>query len=187
MGTRDGRGGAEDAFVAQAVAAPSITVTAAYEPRARSSEAHTKSGALRKEARQWRDGLAWSAKLQALGSRLALEPPYEVTVDGYFPPEASQALPSPQDWFECIATALGEALGVDPAEIRVKPGRVGYTPPFSPAHFKIVITSTDSGVSVPLDPRVAFPACALQSKLGPDAQSDVRCPPYGHDGGRVHF
>ena len=173
--------------MAQAVAAPSITVTAAYEPRARSSEAHTKSGALRKEARQWRDGLAWSAKLQALGSRLALEPPYEVTVDGYFPPEASQALPSPQDWFECIATALGEALGVDPAEIRVKPGRVGYTPPFSPAHFKIVITSTDSGVSVPLDLRVTCPACGVQWTLDPAAQDDDRCPHCGHEGGGVPF
>ena len=62
-----------------------LIITAAYEPGARSSQARTKSGTLRKQARRWCNGLAWSAKLQALERRFPLQPPFEVTVHSYFP------------------------------------------------------------------------------------------------------
>jgi hypothetical protein len=62
-----------------------LIITAAYELAARSSQARTKSGTLRKQARRWRNGLAWSAKLQALERRFPLQPPFEVTVHSYFP------------------------------------------------------------------------------------------------------
>ena len=52
--------------MAQAVQSRSITVTAAYEPRGRAAEARTKKGQLHRQARQWRDGLVWSAKLELL-------------------------------------------------------------------------------------------------------------------------
>lgn len=173
--------------MAQTVPPSSITVTAAYEPRAGASRARRRSGELRKEARQWRDGLAWSAKLQLLSSGAPLKAPYEVTVHGYFPPEAPHGLPSPHDWFESIATALGDALGVDPAEISIKPGRVGYTPPFAPAHFEIVISSSD--VTVPLQLRITCPACSTQWTLDPatgDGEGD-RCPHCGHEGAGLPF
>ncbi len=174
--------------MAQAAPARSVTVTAAYEPRARSSRARTKTGTLRKEARQWRDGLAWSAKLQLLGSPLSLEPPYDVTVHAYFPHHGAEELPGLQDWFEGITAALAEALGVEPAQVRLKTGRVGYTPPFSPPHFEIVITAADdTEVALPLSVRVTCPACWTPWALEPAAQAGDRCPHCGHEDAGLPF
>ena len=174
--------------MAQLAPARSVTVTAAYEPRARSSRARTKAGTLRKEARQWRDGLAWSAKLQVLDSPLSLEPPYDVTVHAYFPQLGSEELPGPHDWFEGIAAALAEALGVEPGQVRLNAGRVGYTPPFSPPHFEIVITAADdTEVALPLSVRVTCPACSGQWTLDPAAQEGDRCPHCGHEDAGLPF
>lgn len=170
--------------MAQAVQSRSITVTAAYEPRARAAEARTKAGTLRRPARQWRDGLAWSTKLQLLDARPRMEPPYEATVHGYFPPQAPEDLPSPQDWFEGIATALGEALEVDPVEIHLRAGRVAYTPPFSPAHLEIVVTPTGDAAD---DLGVVCPACGNQWSFDADLRDDDRCPHCGHEDGGLPY
>ena len=171
--------------MAQAVRPQSITITAAFEPRACASKARTKAGELKKEARQWRDGLAWSAKLELLSSRQALEPPYEVTVHGYFPPQRAEEMPRPQDWFESIRSALSEALDVAPDQLRMKPGRVGYTQPFSPAHFEIVVA--EGGDAPAPANNVICPACGAGWAFDPVEHDDDRCPHCGHEDGALPF
>ncbi|MDP9372232.1 MAG: hypothetical protein M3Q65_07205 [Chloroflexota bacterium] len=171
--------------MAQAVRPHSITITTAFEPRACASRARTKAGELKKEARQWRDGLAWSAKLELLGSRLTLEPPYEVTVNGYFSPQQAGDLPRLHDWFESIRSALSEALDVAPDQLRIEPGRVGYTPPFSPAHFAIVVAEAGT-VPAPAD-NVICPSCGEGWAFDPAGSADDRCPRCGHEGGALPF
>ena len=168
----------------QTLARRQIVVTVPYEPSAGSSRARTKSGTLRKVAIRWRDGLAWSARLQLLDSRLALEPPYDVTVHGYVRLCDSEGMPDLRDWLESIASALSDALRVDPTQIHLKPGRVGYTVPFSPPHFEIIITGT--GAAPPPAPRVTCPSCGDQWLLG-TAEQDDRCPRCDHQGAGLPF
>ena len=163
--------------MAQAVRSRTLTITTAYEPRAASSRGRTKAGQLKKEARQWRDGLAWAAKLELLGSGLALQPPYAVTVNGYFPPQGPADLPRPHDWFEQIVSALSEALDVEPAQLQIRPGRIGYAQPFSPAHFEIVV----SEASQPLENHITCPSCGEPWALDPVLSDDDRCPHCGHE------
>lgn len=169
--------------MAQAVRPRGMTITTAFEPRASSSRARTKAGELKKEARHWRDGLAWAAKLKLLGSDLRLEPPYDVTVNAYFPQQDSGDLPHPQDWCEGIAGALSEAFDVDPSQILVRPGRVGYAQPHSPAHFEIVV----SEAAQPPENHVTCPSCGEAWVLDPTEPGDDRCPHCGHENAGLPF
>jgi hypothetical protein len=162
----------------------SVTVTAPLEPRAARPRERTKAGTLRKEARQWREGLTWSAKLQLLASSVPLIPPYEVTVSGYYPSrDAHGSLPI-EHWFGGIASALGDALGVEPAQLRLKAGRLAAAPPFSPAHLVIVLTTRATGS--PATMWISCPSCgtrwALDSGLGDDC-----CPSCGIEGAGLPY
>ena len=169
----------------EATGRPRITVTAPYEPLASSSNAYTKKRTLKKRARLWRTGLAWSAKLAFLSSRLPLEPPYQLTVHSHVPFRETASMSPLQDWFESIANALSDALGVDPTQIQVKPGRVGDVHPFSPAHFEIVVEEAEW--SRPSESRVICPACGQAWMLSLDPGTDDRCPSCDHEGAGLPF
>lgn len=167
--------------MAQVVQPRTLVITAAFEPRARSTQGRTKIGELKQEARRWRDGLAWSAKLQLLSSQLSLRPPYDVTVNAYFPQPGAGDLPHPREWFEAIAGALAGAFAVDPAQLRVRSGRVGYAPPLSPPHFEIVVAE-----AAPPTDNVTCPSCGRAWTLEP-AQQDDRCPHCGYENAGLPF
>lgn len=163
----------------------SITVTAACDPRASATRARTKAGALRKPARKWRNGLAWSTKLTALETRARLAPPYVVTVHSFLKLHEVGTLDAPADWFEGIAEAVGEGLSVSPRELQLTTGRAGYAPPYAPSHFKIVVTAvapTQDG-----DRDVTCRACGVDWRLGPDGDAPDQCPHCGHEGGGVPY
>lgn len=165
--------------------ARSITVTAAYEPGVSTPSTRTKAGRLRKPARQWRDGLAWATKLELLGNEPDLAPPYAATVHRYVTPGEAARLPALREWFEAIATALGEGLSVAPEQIQIKPGRIGYPPPFAPSHFEIVVTRLEE--APPTTYPVTCPACGAQWALAPESGGDDSCPHCGHEDGGVPF
>lgn len=166
--------------------ARSITVTVAYEPRASTPDARTKAGRLRKPARQWHDGLAWATKLELLGTHPDLAPPYVATVHSYVTPRDAARLPALQEWSEVIATALGEGLSVAPEQIQIKPGRIGYPPPFAPSHFEIVVTRLEEEAPPTTSP-VTCPACGARWALAPESSEDDCCPHCGHEDGGVPF
>ena len=171
--------------MAQAIQRQRLTITAAYEPRARSSQARTKSGTLRKQAWRWCNGLAWSTKLQALEWRFPHEPPYGVTVHSYLPPPELDQLPSPREWFECISIALSMALDVEPAQLCLQQGRLAHAPPFSLPYFEIVVTASEFPLSAM--GRVICPGCGAQWRLGAALHTDDRCPYCDHEGAGLPF
>jgi len=161
-----------------------VTITAPYEPRAGGSQGRTKSGTLRREARQWRDGLAWSAKLEVLGSSVPLVPPYDVSVHGYYPPRGPAEILPIEHWFDGVASALSDALGVEPTQLRLKPGRIATTPASLPAHLVIVLTTATPGP--PAEVRVICPSCGVRWALDPDLRDD-RCPSCGMEDAGLPF
>lgn len=162
-----------------------ITVTAACDPRAASPRARTKAGTLRKPARQWRDGLAWSTKLIALEAGASLRPPVAVTVHSYLSRDDVGILHAPTDWFEGIAEAVGAGLSVAPTDLQVVAGRAGYAPPYAPSHFKLVVSGlvqAPSGHS-----EITCRACGVAWVLDSDGDAPDQCPHCGHEGGGLPF
>lgn len=162
-----------------------ITITAACDPRAGGQRARTKAGALRKPARRWRNGLAWSTKLTVLDSRAVLAPPLAVTVHSFISPADVGTLNAPTDWFEGIAEAVGEGLSVSPAELQLTTGRAGYAAPYAPSHFEIVVSGTAAATTERRD--VTCRACGVPWLLGLGGDIPDRCPHCAHEGGGLPF
>lgn len=162
-----------------------ITVTAACDPRASATRARTKTGALRKPARKWRNGLAWSTKLTALETGVRLAPPFAVTVHSFVNQHEAETLDAPADWFEGIAEAVGEGLSVSPGELQLTAGRAGYAAPYAPSHFKIVVTAVAPAPDGHRD--VTCRACGMDWRLGPEGDAPDQCPHCGHEGGGMPY
>ena len=165
-----------------------LTVTAPYEPGAVATGGRTASGGLRRTARRWRAGLAWSARLQALMLGWRPAPPYAATVHAYGPPPGAGGGPGLEAWFAGIAEALGQAFAVEAAQVTVRAGRVAAPGPFLPAHLAIEVTGT-GGRDTEGAPagRVSCPACGAPWDFDPASAADDRCPGCGHEGAGLPY